>query len=270
MKKFLVFLLVLLSFSCISCTKDDDNNNSGGDDNNVTHNSACEELGISKNFKIIGGTTCSTAKSPIVEILVTNSTGTGICSGTIISSNTVLTAAHCFEDNVTSIKVIAGGKTYDATGYAVHSQYLKNPSPSSTAIYDRNDLGLVQIGSAFGITPIPVITSRSPSVGESLMVAGYGQDESGTTEVLKATYMTVSEVFTSGFVLPYDTTHTNVCFGDSGGPAFGYVNGVLGVFGVTSSGTVTNCLEGDKTFFPKISFSENTSFVVNNSGAKTI
>ncbi len=264
-KLFFLFLVALLPIFS-ACTDDDDDDNNS----NNTNSTACEELGIKSRLKIIGGVTCSTKNSAIVELLTTNSSGTYICSGTIISGNTVLTAAHCFSSGVSSIQVIAGSKKYSAIAYAIHSKYGQNSSPSSTASYDRNDLALVRIGETFDIKPIPVITSRAPVLGEELIVAGYGQDDNGNTETLKAAYMVVSQVFSSGFVLPYNETHTNVCFGDSGGPAFGYVNGTLGVFGVTSSGTVDDCLAGDKTFFPSIAFSENTSFVVDNSGASSI
>lgn len=263
-KKFLLCIIASLALCASACTESKSHHN---DD---PHSTACEELGISKSLnKIINGVTCDKSKSAIVELDITNEyNNEGLCTGTIINSNTVLTAAHCFEEGAIAVAIKAGGKTYDAVQAIIHPLYDKNPSPARN--YDRNDVALVKIAGTFSIAPLPIITSRSVKNGETLIVAGYGEDENKDYGTLKAAYMKASETYKSGFVLAYDDTHTNVCFGDSGGPAFGYVDGVLGVFGVTSSGTVGDCLSGDKTFFPGLYFSENTSFILANASVKQL
>lgn len=261
-KKLLLCLLVSITLCLSACTKSKKHHDHGGDD---PHATACEELGLKKSYnKIINGVECKTSNSAIVEILVQMGSDKGLCTGTIISANEVLSAAHCFNEPFDSVTINAGGNKYNATDVILHPAYETHPSPVSGYMYDRNDLAIVRIAGTFSIKPIPIITSASPNQGETLIVAGYGKDENGNTNKLKAAYMNVHSTYKSGFVLAYDDTHTNVCFGDSGGPAFGYVDGVLGVFGVTSTGSVKDCLSGDKTFFPNLSFAENKNFILAN------
>lgn len=262
-KRFLLCLLTSLSLCLSACTESKKH-----DHHDEPHATACEELGLKKilhtHNKIINGTECNQSKSAIVKITVKSFDRDGTCTGTIISASEVLTAAHCFEELYSSVIITAGGSTYNASSIIVHPEYDMNPSPVSGYDYDRNDVAIVKISGTFPIKPIPLITSAAPNKGETVIVAGYGEDENGGDGKLKAAYMTIQSTYKSGFILAYDDTHTNVCFGDSGGPALGYINGVLGVFGVTSAGTAKNCLSGDKTFFPNFSFAENKNFVLGN------
>ena len=255
-KKFILCFIASLSLIVCACTKSKSHHSSN------QNSAACEELGIKKyNVKIINGTTCDKSKSAIAKLSIIEANGEeGLCTGTVISSNAVLTASHCLTGNIVSIEVEVGGKKYDAVQAFMHPQY--NQDYSDYIEHGRNDVAIIKIADTFQIAPLPIITSRTPQAGETLIVAGYGKDENGNTDTLKAAYMNVNKTYKSGFVLAYDDTHTNVCFGDSGGPAFGYVDGVLGVFGVTSSGTTDDCLSGDKTSFPGVYFGENLNFIL--------
>ena len=88
----LKFLALALLVSLVACTKggdDDDDDDSSGPRTN-----ACSVLGL--NARIINGTECSTSNSPVVELEMVDTFGqVALCSGTMITKDDVLFAAHC-------------------------------------------------------------------------------------------------------------------------------------------------------------------------------
>ena len=82
--------------------------------------------------------------------------------------------------------------------------------------------------------------------------------------------MKVSDSNSTWLVAAYDTTKTNVCNGDSGGPVIVKVNKVTTIAAVTSFGSADNCLTGDVTYFPVLANSENLKFIKKHASISTM
>lgn len=63
-------------------------------------------------LRIINGEPISSRNSPVVLVKIKTSSGTGLCSGSILASNAVLTASHCVSKNVKNMSVVIAGRTF--------------------------------------------------------------------------------------------------------------------------------------------------------------
>src|SRR5262249_18446409 len=74
--------------------------------------SACDVIGgaISASVAILNGTACSPANSSVVLVNMRDKDGTptGACSGTVIASRAVLTAAHCLVGDTAAVRIFPG------------------------------------------------------------------------------------------------------------------------------------------------------------------
>jgi len=97
-------------------------------------------------LKIAGGEGCSTPPNALV--IVTLGSG-GYCSGTFITTQHVLTAAHCAygESNITVEGPTFGAKVQSV---AIPPQY--NPSTPS----DEFDVAVLKIGGSAPVSPVPL------------------------------------------------------------------------------------------------------------------
>lgn len=234
------------------------NNNNDNDDNN--DNSLKDICGAitNKSYKIINGVSCPAANSPVMQILIYHGLGYGICSGTLIDSNVILTAGHCFKEipageTIKEVVVMSGNNKLKVSNYYVQDDYDPRYGLDIAVVILKKQVA--------NIAPVPVVTSVTPKANASIMTYGYGVTETGNAGSLKAAYMKILETNSPFIRAAYDTTKTNVCSGDSGGPAVIKVNGVAGVVAITSFGTVDSCLTGDITSFPLLSYSKNLKFI---------
>jgi hypothetical protein len=206
---------------------------------------ACGAIGTATAVgqAIVNGTACSLANSPVVLLNLRASDGlsAGACSGTVIDTRAVLTAAHCLAGDITEVLVYFGsGDQIPSASFQIHPRYRQNDSSSP-------DVGVVLTSQDLGRPPVPLLVNRDAQVGEQAVIAGWGKDENDVTRVLRAGMTSITRVGLTFLETQYNRSASNICAGDSGGPLLVQQDGVWAAAGVISAASGVICTSG--TFY---------------------
>uniref|UniRef100_A0A4Y0BGC3 Peptidase S1 domain-containing protein n=1 Tax=Anopheles funestus TaxID=62324 RepID=A0A4Y0BGC3_ANOFN len=234
------------------------------------------------SHRIVNGQEATPGQFPYQIALLSNfPTGTGLCGGSVLTNNYILTAAHC---------VISGATTLALGGTAIigaHNRNVVEPTqqridfttagivahPGYTPTNIRNDVAVVRLNSPITFTD-RIQPARLPGRSDTRQFGGFTGTVSGfgrTSDASQATSAVV--MFTSNPVMTNADCIAswnsvliepqNVCLsaeggrsscnGDSGGPLAVQDGGSLQV-GIVSFGSAAGCAVGMPSVYARVSF----------------
>lgn len=225
--------------------------------------------------RIVGGEIVVPHTHPYQVGLVMNRVGGNtMCGGSIISTRTILTAAHCPIGSI-STTVIMGAHVMNADEPTQHRQlspastYRLHPNYNNNNL--NNDIATIQLPSVIQFSAQIAIISLVPAnagafVGELAQVSGWGRINntpgSGASPILRSTTNAVisnavcSQTF-GGTIIASTLCTTTVngsgtCHGDSGGPLTVLASGARQQIGVVSFVAAAGCALGHPAGFARV------------------
>lgn len=198
---------------------------------------------------ILGGTQATVGQYPSVVAI---EVGGGLCTGTLIDKDWVLTAAHCLAGvSPTGARVHFGTVNLTKSGGNIVTSAAVYPKPTfNESALGSNDIGLIKLSkSVTDIAPLPVnLYANQAPIGVHVTMVGFGATGAGATGSVGVEYV-VEQTSTScaaysemdaNLLCFNQTSGTGKCNGDSGGPSFAMINGRMTQVGITSFGD-NNC-----------------------------
>ncbi|KAI3382002.1 hypothetical protein SNEBB_008073 [Seison nebaliae] len=229
-----------------------------------------------RTSRIVNGQIVTDNSIPfIVSLNIKTSAGEQLCGGSIVNSNWIVTAAHCFEgmsdaevknsevviSDLDLVEVDTGEKKIKIEQGFEHPDY----ESSDTNLY--NDIYLIKIGEAitFNDKAQPIcISDDRPSEGEEVTAAGWGRIDVPAEGEISEKLRKVTFPIQADSVCELEAKETAVsfcagnpdeekdsCKGDSGGPLYKFENGIFTLTGVTSYGVDNTC--GGKGIYATVS-----------------
>jgi V8-like Glu-specific endopeptidase len=206
---------------------------------------------------VINGNEAAQGALPFMAfVLFENAAVTELCSGTLVSSNVVLTAGHCGENPETGVvhnpgyfTVITGSANWTTTPRVISKVNAVAIYPGFLRTSLQGDAAVLQLSAPVASPPVRLATT-SPVAGTVATIAGWGNtvyEQEGITEVLRYGSTTVQtptfcqqewgtkfHPATQLCALDYPTYTYGSCFGDSGGPMLQQLGTEYVEIGITS------------------------------------
>ncbi len=202
---------------------------------------------------IIGGSTVQPGTQLAASIVgVYDRTHGGLCTGSLLNNSLVVTAAHCVSAGGQILVVFttdfsqkpAPEMVRAVTGIKIHPSYGRalKPGPDGKS-YDNADIALIRFSGSAPTGYVPAKLLNDPyalRAGADVVLAGFGISD-GVKQtgagLLRTTTVQVSDPQwgVTEVLLDQQQGH-GACHGDSGGPAYVFLDGQFYLFGITSRG----------------------------------
>uniref|UniRef100_A0A182MPM4 Peptidase S1 domain-containing protein n=1 Tax=Anopheles culicifacies TaxID=139723 RepID=A0A182MPM4_9DIPT len=202
--------------------------------------------------RVVNGQEATPGQFPYQIALLSNfATGTGLCGGSVLTNNYILTAAHC-------------RIAFSTAGIRAH--------PGYTPTNIRNDIAVVRLNSPITFTDriqparLPARSDTRQFGGMTGTVSGFGRttDTGATSPVVMFTsnpVMTNADCiarWNTAVIQPQNVCMSgdggrSACNGDSGGPLAVQDGGSLQI-GVVSFGSAAGCSIGMPSVYARVSF----------------
>ncbi|NJK64122.1 MAG: serine protease [Synechococcaceae cyanobacterium SM2_3_1] len=221
---------------------------------------------------IIGGRPANISSFPWLARL--NIDG-NICSGTLIESDIILTAAHCVEGRDPRNGIAIFGQTDTSEG-VLSGQIVKTkefrvfPEWSRERVNIGGDIALIQLERSIERTTLPWNDDQTDLSNQSATIVGWGDTQvqpsvqvsldqlnQGTVTILndQECINLLGVEFTTNNQICTFNPDTTTCFGDSGGPLLTSIQGETKTAGIVSWSRGTSC--NRPTVHTEISFFTN-------------
>ena len=191
---------------------------------------------------IIGGSVDNGDPSVVAIFIHAPSSNSGsLCTGSVVSSRAVLTAAHCVAPSV-----VGTGNSFDV--YTGTSFGTSSPLAVASVAYDAafspdnlgagHDIAMLTLARATSLPALPVNKSAlgSSNLNSPVRLVGYGVNTHDDAGAGIKRSVTTSLAAIDPQLIQVGSSEQQTCHGDSGGPALQRLNGVETVVGVTSFG----------------------------------
>jgi hypothetical protein len=169
-----------------------------------------------------------------------------LCSGVYVARGVVLTAEHCAMEGARTTISFGDSVSGAVSQVEVHHFVADFDGDLALAVFDPNTNPNTK--------PIPPLADPDIAVGDSVTLAGFGEDEKGSVGSLRFAQEPVAELDDQTITVD-GSGKSGACVGDSGGPLLWIdAGGELRVIGVLSVGS-PSCTDIDvyQRIDPKLS-----------------
>ncbi|XP_040579539.1 brachyurin [Lepeophtheirus salmonis] len=242
----------------------------------------CGIENVATSDRIINGIEASPNQFPwavFIKIHIGHQIGT--CTGSVISKNFILTAAHCLK-GVSKAEIYAGTHDYSLESephrqYRVSENLHVHPNYVNTLFTYQNDIGLIELDEELEFNDfvrpacLPTLADVDTNlVGENTTISGWGRIRGEPNPLIVPQLMYATDVpvmsndvcrMSYGSIINEKIICLNgysvqkfTCNGDSGGPLNHEVSeGKYTQIGVTNFGADTTCVSRKPVGFARVS-----------------